>query len=225
MCCELDSSMEAWTPVWSLQIAPGVSGVPPGQTLLSSDAHEVSVLLNQGDWKEICNGIGPSGMVICVDGSLMNTAQALQGPFLVRDLPKPASNDRVLPDAFRQTPSMRIGEDHAVRVRTNATGGSWLATRSDSVIPGTFKPDPVPIYRCMDASKRHFISNNAQCDGIGTFDTFIGWGDKARSSSTPRKLIRCKLPGAGPNAGWTHTLDGACPSGATESPATIAFVH
>eukprot|EP01116_Phalansterium_solitarium_P024335 TRINITY_DN8897_c0_g1_i1.p1 TRINITY_DN8897_c0_g1~~TRINITY_DN8897_c0_g1_i1.p1 ORF type:complete len:585 (+),score=186.92 TRINITY_DN8897_c0_g1_i1:185-1939(+) len=70
------------------------------------------------------------------------------------------------------------------------------------------QPDSVPLYRCINASVRHFFSLQQDCEGAKT-ESQLGFVSTKRSGNTPRSIRRCHDQSTGV---YFHSLDIDCPT-------------
>jgi hypothetical protein len=76
-CCEFNATAEDYASVWSLERKDGAD------SLVTVHQEERDALVAGGGWMEVCNPYGgPTDF--CVDGALIPTPKAMQGPFVLR---------------------------------------------------------------------------------------------------------------------------------------------
>ena len=68
----------------------------------------------------------------------------------------------------------------------------------------------MPCYRCLSHDeKKHFASVDAECAGLGTVESRLGYLSRLRSTEHPRSLRSCVTPGGT----FSHSLDAPCAVG------------
>lgn len=160
-------------------LSTSLTRVDATDALVSSDQLEIQTLLAGGAWVEVCNGYG-GGTDFCVDGGVLKSQRlAGQGPFLLH--------------------SGGCGE--GVVTGSGAQAGVVIEGR-------------VLVQRCVidgggsgGGGVVHFMSNFANCSGVGKPETVVGCADVGRSSNMPRALYACSGKGSPPRY---HSLDMGC---------------
>ena len=64
----------------------------------------------------------------------------------------------------------------------------------------------VALHRCISNTTRHFFSIDAECEGLGTSESVLGWAALAPGGEMLRALRRC----GGGGGEWIHALDAPC---------------
>jgi len=97
-----------------------------------------------------------------------------------------------------------------------------LVSRGPFVLATNAGPGRIALYRCLAGDGRHFISNQANCEG-DKVDTLLGYLTSTRTSDTPRSLSRC-LHSSGSFSYHYHALDMGCAAGDTQE-AVFGYAH
>ena len=83
----------------------------------------------------------------------------------------------------------------------------------------------VPLHRCLSSSAaggKHFLSNAADCEGLGKSEFIVGWMSSRRGWETLRELRRCERDDS--VGRYSHALDLEC-DGETGGGTPLGFVR